>query len=103
MVPRGWMLPQPAVIDTKPPRIPPHTYVTFHDLGSSTNRRNNIAEMPPAAGASVVFTATSAAEPALAKPYMYKVLPQLKPYQPNQRIKVPRAAFGTCSTGFLTN
>ena len=65
----------------------------------STKRRMSIAEMPPAAGASVVFTATSAAEPALAKPYMYKVDPQLKPYQPNQRIKVPRAAFGTFSDG----
>merc|ERR1711959_256710 len=86
----GWMLPQPAVIETRPPRIPPHTDVTDHAFGSITKRRISIAAMPPAAGASVVFTATSPAEPAHAKPSMYKVLPQLKPYHPNQRMKVPR-------------
>merc|ERR1719486_92888 len=46
-------------------------------------------------GASVVFTATIPAVWAAPWSCMLKVLPGLKPYQPNHRAKVPRTIKGT--------
>merc|ERR1711967_168176 len=45
---------------------------------------------PPAAAERVVFTAARAAGCAARSVEMSKVLPGLKPYQPTQRMKVPR-------------
>ncbi|MNC67370.1 hypothetical protein D3C75_1178610 [compost metagenome] len=62
-------------------------------LGSALPNRNmvkTIADVPPAAAASIVFKAmTESAESAA-----FKVLPALKPNQPNQRINVPADASG---------
>mmetsp|Transcript_20463 Transcript_20463/g.64336 ORF Transcript_20463/g.64336 Transcript_20463/m.64336 type:complete len:263 (+) Transcript_20463:176-964(+) len=85
-------LPQPAVMETRPARMPlqrpPMSY------------RRNIAyrrpktTRPPTDAASVVFMATWAAIKPFSMVCIANVEPQLKPYQPNQRMKVPRMMRG---------
>merc|ERR1719271_880352 len=87
-------LPQLAVMDTRPPRQPPHMLQTFQR--PVCRRCQNVTTRPAMAGANVVFTATWAARyPAVS--FMVRVLPQLKPYQPNHRIIVPSTTYNVVS------
>ena len=81
------MLPQPAVILTKPARMPLHKPPTSYFLVMKYRKMKTVR--PPVAAARVVFMATCAASAPSLPPFMVKVLPGLKPYQPNHSAKVP--------------
>mmetsp|Transcript_44407 Transcript_44407/g.102607 ORF Transcript_44407/g.102607 Transcript_44407/m.102607 type:complete len:234 (-) Transcript_44407:923-1624(-) len=86
------MLPQPAVIETRPARMPlqrpPISYLR------SIAKRNIKTTRPPQDAERVVFMATCPAMNPFSIVSMASVEPQLKPYQPNQRMKVPRTMRG---------
>merc|ERR1719464_2094019 len=84
--------PQPAVTDTNPPRIPPQKAPTSYLLMIANFTRK--AMRPPADADMVVFIATWAAMKPCSIPTMLNVEPQLNPYQPNQRMNVPRMTSG---------
>ena len=128
------MVPQPAVMETKPARMPLHKPPTSYlgwtkTIGQSQSgylsekHRKNPAQrffaenafkskkvnfnqshflvmkyrkpkttMPPVAAEMVVFMATCAANAPFSPVFMLRVLPGLKPYQPNHRAKVPSLA-----------
>merc|ERR1712054_720738 len=85
-------LPQGAVTDTKPAKIPLHSAAQSYFLVMAKIRRKTV--MPPVAAESVVFIITCAATSAVPLSDMPKVEPELKPHQPNQRMKVPRTMRG---------
>merc|ERR1719261_800439 len=89
-------LEQPAVIDTKPAKIPLHSAAQSYFFVSANVRRKTAR--PPVAADSVVFIMTWAATSAVPLSDNPKVEPELKPHQPNQRIKVPRTMRG-CECG----
>mmetsp|Transcript_33978 Transcript_33978/g.88619 ORF Transcript_33978/g.88619 Transcript_33978/m.88619 type:complete len:200 (+) Transcript_33978:3836-4435(+) len=83
---------QPAVMATRPANTP------LHVMGTSILRRTIMeiaaAPNPPATAAIAVFTPTTAAT---SDPpgFSIETVPQLKPYQPNNRMNVPRTMKGT--------
>ena len=83
----------PDEIDTRPTRTPLHMEATSHCLPAPRHRSRMTAVIPPKE-AEIVVVAKIRAAVAVAAPSMASVEPALKPYQPIQRIKVPRA----CST-----
>merc|ERR1719384_1384154 len=95
MASKGCTAAQPAVIATSPARMPLQKPPTSKALGATTFARKRNTINPAAQGARVVLHATRPA--LLASPTLLidNVLPGLKPYQPNQRKKVPRTQKGT--------
>mmetsp|Transcript_35460 Transcript_35460/g.62583 ORF Transcript_35460/g.62583 Transcript_35460/m.62583 type:complete len:228 (-) Transcript_35460:824-1507(-) len=92
-------LPQPAVIETRPPRIPLHmaemSYLRVMPKRTISTTR------PAVEAVSVVFIATTAAIWPVSVDDIPSVEPQLKPYQPNQRMKVPSTINGKlCGSKF---
>mmetsp|Transcript_29812 Transcript_29812/g.54408 ORF Transcript_29812/g.54408 Transcript_29812/m.54408 type:complete len:265 (-) Transcript_29812:723-1517(-) len=85
-------LPQPAVIETRPPRIPLH--IPAMSYLRVMIKRSTSTIRPPLEAAMVVFIATIAASCPTAVVDSPSVEPQLKPYQPNQRMKVPSTTKG---------
>mmetsp|Transcript_19988 Transcript_19988/g.42684 ORF Transcript_19988/g.42684 Transcript_19988/m.42684 type:complete len:202 (+) Transcript_19988:194-799(+) len=85
-------LPQPAVIETRPARIPLQKPPISYFLVAAKRMRKTTR--PPVAAESVVFIATCAPIIPLSAVAMPSVEPQLKPYHPNQRMKVPRTTVG---------
>merc|ERR1719333_1061938 len=89
-------LEQGAVTDTKPAKMPLQSAAQSYFLVSAKIRRKTV--MPPVAAERVVFIITWAATSAVPPAKMPKVEPELKPHQPNQRMKVPRTMRG-CECG----
>merc|ERR1719463_490225 len=89
-------LEQPAVIDTKPAKIPLHSAAQSYFLEMAKHSRKTVT--PPVAAEIVVFIMTWAATSAVPGSDNPKVEPELKPHQPNQRMKVPRTMRG-CECG----
>merc|ERR1712054_643096 len=85
-------LEQGAVTDTKPAKMPLQSAAQSYFLVSAKIRRKTV--MPPVAAESVVFIITWAATRAVPLSDIPKVEPELKPHQPNQRMKVPRTMRG---------
>merc|ERR1719387_2404212 len=85
-------LEQGAVTDTKPAKMPLQSAAQSYFLVSANIRRKTV--MPPVAAESVVFIITWAATIAVPLSDIPKVEPELKPHQPNQRMKVPRTMRG---------
>merc|ERR1719389_176661 len=85
-------LEQGAVIDTKPAKIPLHSAAQSYLRVIVYVTRKTVT--PPVAAESVVFIMTCAATSAVPASDSPKVEPELKPHQPNQRIKVPRTTRG---------
>merc|ERR550532_2876011 len=80
-----------AVTDTKAARTPLQIEGTFQI--PLVYRPKEAITIPPEAAARVVFTATF--EASSIAPAAAKVDPQLNPYHPNHRIRVPIACIGT--------
>merc|ERR550514_453436 len=89
-------LEQGAVTDTKPAKIPLQSAAQSYFLVSAKIKRKTVR--PPVAAESVVFIMTWAATSAVPLSDSPKVEPELKPHQPNQRMKVPRTTRG-CECG----
>merc|ERR1719498_1162121 len=89
-------LEQGAVTDTKPAKMPLQSAAQSYFLVIAKIRRKMV--MPPVAAESVVFIMTCAATSAVPPDDIPKVEPELKPHQPNQRMKVPRTMRG-CECG----
>mmetsp|Transcript_78910 Transcript_78910/g.218321 ORF Transcript_78910/g.218321 Transcript_78910/m.218321 type:complete len:204 (+) Transcript_78910:433-1044(+) len=93
---------QPALMETRPTRTPLHMLSKSHLL-MIANRRQKLT-IPPTAAASVAFVAACAAWKPCSMPFMDMVEPQMRPYQPNQSTKVPKAInswlWGTKSCGW---
>lgn len=83
---------QPAVIPTKPARRPLDRLATLSTW--STHILSKKAVRPPAAAERVVFMHTTWINCELS-PVAPSADPPLKPYQPNQRISVPRTTMPT--------
>merc|ERR1719379_870337 len=81
-------LEQGAVTETKPAKIPLQSAAQSYFLVIAKISRKTVR--PPVAAESVVFIMTCAATKAVPASDNPKVEPELKPHQPNQRIKVPR-------------
>merc|ERR550514_1183918 len=90
-------LEQGAVIDTKPAKIPLQSAAQSYFLVSANCTRKTVR--PPVAAERVVFIMTCAAISAVPLSDNPKVEPELKPHQPNQRMKVPRTMRG-CEWGW---
>mmetsp|Transcript_123334 Transcript_123334/g.349446 ORF Transcript_123334/g.349446 Transcript_123334/m.349446 type:complete len:213 (-) Transcript_123334:587-1225(-) len=91
----------PAVMETRPASTPLPKPPTSSFLGSNANLRRAKTTSPATHGEIVVFTATSPAWCAEDAVCMARVLPGLKPYHPNQRMKVPRTQNGMwCASNF---
>merc|ERR1719214_563830 len=90
-------LEQPAVIETKPAKIPLHSAAQSYFLVMAYVTRKTVT--PPVAAESVVFIMTWAAIIAVPLSDIPKVEPGLKPHQPNQRMKVPITIRG-CEWGW---
>ncbi len=84
----GVMTSAPAVIPTKPPKIPFKNMVRSKFLYRI--RETEAAIIPPAAAAKQVVTSVNEVNSGSAD----KTEPPLKPNQPNQRIKTPAVANG---------
>merc|ERR1719502_2279497 len=99
MVSQGFTKAQPAVMDTKPARMPLQKPPTSRSLGGTTNARNMKTTSPATHGDRVVFTATRPAVCASPLLFIDSVLPGLKPYHPNHKQKVPKTTKGMlCGT-----
>mmetsp|Transcript_80694 Transcript_80694/g.164241 ORF Transcript_80694/g.164241 Transcript_80694/m.164241 type:complete len:200 (-) Transcript_80694:895-1494(-) len=85
-------LPHPAVIDTRPAKMPLHIPAMSYFFLMTYRITKTL--MPPLAAAMVVFIATCAAINPVAMSLKPRVEPQLKPYHPNQRIRVPNTTKG---------
>mmetsp|Transcript_104798 Transcript_104798/g.197501 ORF Transcript_104798/g.197501 Transcript_104798/m.197501 type:complete len:206 (-) Transcript_104798:10-627(-) len=82
----------PAQIATRPAKMPlhmPHRSYSTGPLAPLCARRKVKTTSPPAAAARVEFIATRAAAVASASLSILSCDPQLKPYQPNHKMKVP--------------
>ena len=77
---------QPAVMPTRPPRMPLANEPRSYFFAFKLKRRKELK--PPQAAERVVVTAQWPATSAL-EPDRAVVEPALNPYQPNQRMKVP--------------
>merc|ERR1719335_948361 len=89
-------LEQGAVTDTKPAKIPLHSAAQSYFFVSAKVRRKTV--IAPVAAESVVFIITWAATSAVPPDDIPRVEPELKPHQPNHRMKVPRTMRG-CECG----
>merc|ERR1719379_576664 len=89
-------LEQGAVTDTKPAKMPLQSAAQSYFLVIAKIRRKTVK--PPVAAESVVFIITWAATSAVPLSDIPKVEPELKPHQPNQRMKVPSTMRG-CECG----
>merc|ERR1719269_296525 len=90
-------LEQGAVTDTKPAKMPLQSAAQSYFLVIAKIRMKTV--IPPVAADSVVFIITWAATSAVPLSDIPKVEPELKPHQPNQRMKVPRTMSG-CEWGW---
>lgn len=81
-----------AVIDTNPPKTPLRIEGT-HQILATVYLSKVATIIPPDAAANVVFTATFDANSIA--PAAANVDPQLNPYHPNHKIKVPMACIET--------
>mmetsp|Transcript_80674 Transcript_80674/g.246611 ORF Transcript_80674/g.246611 Transcript_80674/m.246611 type:complete len:255 (+) Transcript_80674:235-999(+) len=98
----GWTAAHPAVMATRPARMPLQKPPTSNFFGATSVARSTKTTKPATHGESVVFTATKPAELAVALSCIDPVLPGLKPYHPNQRKNVPRTQKGTlCASNSL--
>merc|ERR1711939_1041935 len=91
---QGFTKAQPAVIATKPAKMPLQKPATSSFFGDRAWARKMKTSKPATQGARVVFTATRPALYASSLVFMDKVLPGLNPYHPNQRQKVPKTQNG---------
>merc|ERR1711871_1237037 len=85
-------LEQGAVTDTKPAKMPLQSAAESYFLVIAKIKKKTVR--PPVAAESVVFIITWAATSAVPLSDIPKVEPELKPHQPNQRMKVPRTMRG---------
>mmetsp|Transcript_52024 Transcript_52024/g.113192 ORF Transcript_52024/g.113192 Transcript_52024/m.113192 type:complete len:208 (-) Transcript_52024:639-1262(-) len=91
----GFMTAHPAVMETRPAKMPLQKAPTSRHFGSTTLARRKNTSKPATQGESVVLTATMPARLAVSASCMDPVLPGLKPYHPNQRQNVPKTQKGT--------
>mmetsp|Transcript_115018 Transcript_115018/g.303724 ORF Transcript_115018/g.303724 Transcript_115018/m.303724 type:complete len:262 (-) Transcript_115018:161-946(-) len=82
---------QGAVMDTRPARMPLHMPQTSYAPIIKNRRKNTVR--PPVAALMVVFITTWAASSPTSS-FISSVDPQLKPFQPNHRMKVPSTTRG---------
>merc|ERR1740138_1793467 len=90
-------------MDTRPAKIPLQKPPTSRRFGGTATARTMKTKRPATHGARVVLAATRPAVAAVALSCIEPVLPGLKPYQPNQRKKVPRTQKGMlCGSNIST-
>mmetsp|Transcript_20561 Transcript_20561/g.38616 ORF Transcript_20561/g.38616 Transcript_20561/m.38616 type:complete len:221 (-) Transcript_20561:905-1567(-) len=101
----GSTLATPAQIATRPAKMPLHMPHISNSLPLATANRMRKTVVPPVAAARVEFMATRHAAYASPSPAIDSCDPQLKPYHPNHKMKVPSThnsgAHGLKSSGLM--